>query len=91
MMSATPTSKTADDGEAAKDSGMGLFANVFDAEETFEGKLAIDTDTGKISGYNETLTATYVAAEMPRNPKPGKGPDVLTIVLTYSTDVQAVK
>jgi len=64
--------------------GMGIFANLFDTEETYTGEMVLDLNTGKVAKYNEKLVTKYVAAE----PKPDKGPDVLTITLTYATSVE---
>jgi hypothetical protein len=69
---------------SAMASGMGLFANLFDTEETYTGETVLDLNTGKVTKYNEKLVTKYVAAE----PKPDKGPDVLTIVLTYATSME---
>ncbi len=70
--------------------GMGLFANLFDAEETYTGQMVLDLDTGKVTKYNEKLVTKYIAAEQSAKQKPDKGPDLLTITLTYATTVEMI-
>jgi hypothetical protein len=70
--------------------GIGLFANLFDTEETYTGNMVLDLDSGKMNRYNEKFVTKYVAAEQSREQKPDKGPDVLTIVLTYTTVTEKV-
>ncbi len=70
--------------------GMGLFANLFDTEETYTGQMVLDLDTGQVIKYNEKLVTKYIAAEQSAKQKPDKGPDLLTIVLTYATTVEMI-
>jgi hypothetical protein len=44
--------------------------------------LKLNTATGKVLEYDETLISTYVAQEMPENGDPEKGPDTLTMGFT---------
>jgi len=70
--------------------GMGLFANMFDTDETYTGQMVLGLATGKVAKYNEKFVTTYTAAEPSAKQKPDKGPDVLTIKLTYSTALEMV-
>ncbi len=79
--------------EPAKDQAknldtMGPFAKMFDTQETYNGQLVLETGTGKIRTYNETLVVTYLASESPADQKPDKGPDTLTMKFTYKVDVE---
>lgn len=68
--------------------GIGLFANLFDTEEDYTGEMVLDLDTGKVAKYYEKLVTKYIAAEPSAKQKPDKGPDLLTIILTYSTTME---
>lgn len=68
--------------------GIGLFANMFDTEEDYTGEMVLDLDTGKVAKYYEKLVIKYIAAEPSAKQKPDKGPDLLTIILTYSTTME---
>ena len=68
--------------------GIGFFANMFDTEEDYTGEMVLDLDTGKVAKYYEKLVTKYIAAEPSAKQKPDKGPDLLTIVLTYSTTME---
>jgi hypothetical protein len=68
--------------------GMGLFANMFDTDETYTGEMVLNLATRKVAKYNEKLVVTYTAAEPSAKQKPDKGPDMLTIKLTYSTALE---
>jgi len=68
--------------------GIGLFANMFDTEEDYTGEMVLDLDTGKVAKYYEKFVTKYIAAEPSAKQKPDKGPDLLTIVLTYSTTME---
>lgn len=70
--------------------GMGLFANMFDTDETYTGQMILELATGKVAKYNEKFVTTYTAAEPSAKQKPDRGPDVLTIKLTYSTALEMV-
>ena len=72
-------------------SGMGVFANIFDATETYTGKMVLESGTGKVRQYNEKLVATYLAAEEPRGGSGDKGPDTLTLRLTHSVSMEIVE
>ncbi|HIJ67019.1 MAG TPA: hypothetical protein HPP87_01925 [Planctomycetes bacterium] len=68
--------------------GIGLFANMFDTEEDYNGEMVLDLDTGKVVEYYEKFVTKYIAAEPSARQKPDKGPDLLTIILTYSTTME---
>ena len=69
-------------------SGIGLFANMFDTDETYTGEMVLELATGKVAKYNAKFVTTYTAAEPSAKQKPEEGPDVLTIKLTYSTALE---
>ena len=87
-MSGTPTSKTASDAEK---SSLGIFAKMFDSEEAYTGNMEIDTVTGKVLSYGENLIATYTVTDSAEEQKSDKGPDAVTVVLTYSNSLIKVK
>jgi hypothetical protein len=89
-MQAVPTSKATDDKAAKSDSGMGIFAKMFDAEDSWSGNLTLDLSSGAITKYNETLVSTYLAAEESRVQVEGKGPDMLTMGLTSSVILEKI-
>lgn len=89
-MTSVPTSKKADDKAPKSDPGMGIFAKMFDAEDSWSGSLTLDLSSGKISKYNETLVSTYLAAEESRFQVEGKGPDMLTMGLTNSVSLEKI-
>jgi hypothetical protein len=62
--------------------GMGMFAKMFDNEDTYTGSMKIDLETGTLLKAEETLVSTYLAQEMPENGDPAKGPDTLTMQFT---------
>lgn len=62
--------------------GMGIFAKMFDNEDTYKGSMEIDLDSGVLLTMEETLISTYLAQEMPENGDPAKGPDTLTMQFT---------
>jgi hypothetical protein len=68
--------------------GIGLFANMFDTEEDYTGEMVLNLDTGKVAKYYEKFVTKYIAAEPSAKQKTDKGPDILTIVLTYSTTME---
>lgn len=70
---------------------MGVFAKMFDATETYTGKMVLELGTGKVLQYNEKLVATYLAAEEPRDKSSDKGPDTLTMRLTRSLSMEIVE
>lgn len=64
-------------------SSMGVFAKMFDNEDTFTGTMKLDINTGQVLLSEESLVSTYVAQEMPQNADPAKGPDTLTMRFSY--------
>lgn len=87
-MNAVPTSKAAEEKTPKTESGMGIFAKMFDSDNKWDGQLVIDLESGNIQKYNETLISTYVAAEESRVQVEGKGPDTLTMGLTSSSSIE---
>jgi hypothetical protein len=83
-------SPTSSKGVAKIAGGMGLFANLFDTEETYTGQMILDLDPGKVTKYNEKFVTKYIAAEQSAKQKPDKGPDLLTITLTYTTTMEMI-
>lgn len=78
-MSASESGQQASSG----DTGIGMFAKMFDSSDNYTGKLVYDLQSGQVLDYHETLISTYVAQEMPENAAPDKGPDTLTMGLTH--------
>lgn len=78
-MEALPSSGKAEGASEQAVGGMGFFANIFDANETFEGELVINLDNGQIVKYNETLISENTAAQMPRRHSSDAEPDVLSL------------
>ncbi len=57
---------------------MGVFQNMFDIVETYDGHFKMDADSGTPLEYAERIEATYTAVE-PTNQPSNKGPDTLTM------------
>ncbi len=70
---------------------MGFFANMFDADESYTGKLVLDADAGKIKEYGERLAVKYVAMEMPQGGDESKGPDTLMMGFTHEISVEIIE
>ena len=66
----------------AMNGGMGIFAKMFDNEDTYTGSMTLDVDSGSVLTMDETLVSTYLAQEMPEKGDPEKGPDMLTMRFT---------
>jgi hypothetical protein len=82
---------TADPGDkVGTTEGMGLFANMFDTEETYVGTLKLDLNSGKVLKYHEKLRAVYLAVEPDADEKSEKGPDTLTMGFTHEIMMEAV-
>ncbi len=90
LMNAAESAEPAPDTEK-QPAGMGIFANMFDATETYTGKMVLELGTGKVLQYNEKLVATYLAAEEPQDKSSDKGPDTLTMRLTHSVSMEIVE
>jgi len=69
--------------------GMGMFAKMFDNKDDYTGSMQIDTATGQVLNFEETLISSYVAQEMPENGNPEKGPD--TLVMRFTNHVKLEK
>lgn len=67
---------------------MGMFAKMFDNEDTYTGTMTINLETGTVLKAEETLISTYLAQEMPENGDPAKGPDTLTMQFTNRTGLE---
>ena len=83
--SATVQMVASEDAEPVKEvssGGMGMFAKMFDNEDSYNGSMIIDLDTGTLRKAEETLVSTYLAQETPENGDPAKGPDTLTMTFT---------
>ncbi|MCK5001331.1 MAG: hypothetical protein KAS23_17425 [Anaerohalosphaera sp.] len=84
--------------DAPKSTGMGIFAKMFDTEESFTGLMTFDVDSGRILSYNETLSATYIAAD-PAAAQPAEAdkdeksadPDNLTMGFLNTVSIELVK
>jgi len=90
VMNATESAEPAPNVEK-QPTGMGIFANMFDATETYTGKMVLEAGTGRILEYNEKLVATYLAAEEPADKSGDKGPDTLTMRLTQAVSMELVE
>jgi hypothetical protein len=88
-MNAVPTSKKSDDGSSPQISPLALVAD-FDSVDSYTGKLIINTKTGKIIEFYESLKTENTAAESPPNQDPDKGPDVLKIGFVEKVSLKAV-
>lgn len=75
--------EAAEPAEGASAGGMGMFARMFDNEDTYTGLMSLNVDTGTVLSAEETLISTYLAQEMPENGDPDKGPDTLTMQFTH--------
>lgn len=89
-MVASETSEPAAEGAAASGS-MGMFAKMFDNEDTYTGTMKLDTNTGEVLLSEETLVSRYVAQEMPENGDPAKGPDTLTMQFTNRIRLEKIE
>ncbi len=90
LMNAAESAEPAPD-TGKQPAGMGIFANMFDATETYTGKMVLELGTGKILQFNEKLVATYLAAQEPQDKSSDKGPDTLTMRLTHSVSMEIVE
>jgi hypothetical protein len=62
---------------------------MFDNKDDYTGSMQIDTATGQVLNFEETLVSSYVAQEMPENGDPEKGPD--TLVMRFTNHVKLEK
>ena len=83
-------SAEAAEGASKKAGGMGIFANMFDTEEVYTGRLVMSVGTGKVKEYNEKLVATYPAAEESKDEGSDKGPDTLKMSFTYAVSAELI-
>ena len=82
---ATVKMVASEDAEPVKEvssGSMGMFAKMFDNEDSYNGSMTIDLNTGTLRKAEETLVSTYLAQETPDNGDPAKGPDTLTMTFT---------
>jgi hypothetical protein len=88
---ATVEMAAGESGEAAGAAGgMGMFAKMFDNEDTFTGTLKFDIVNGDVLLSEETLISTYIAQETPENGDPAKGPDTLTMRFTNKNRLEKI-
>ncbi|MBL7214681.1 MAG: hypothetical protein ISS71_03270 [Phycisphaerae bacterium] len=80
--------ETAEPAEGVSAGGMGMFAKMFDNEDTYTGSMSINLDTGTVLKAQEKLVSTYLAQEMPENGDPAKGPDTLTMQFTHRVELE---
>jgi hypothetical protein len=86
-MNATPTSKRLIN-QPKESEGFEMFKSFFDSEDDYTGNLLIDTETGRVYEYNESLKSKYTAADFPKTkPKPEQ-PDVLNLAFTESHSIE---
>jgi hypothetical protein len=90
-MKATESAEVAAEPATASSVSMGIFAKMFDSQDDYTGKLLLDTDTGSVLDYDETLVSTYLAHEMPANAAADKGPDTLTMRFTNRVTMKRLK
>lgn len=88
-MEATPTAKEAP-GDEDTASVLGMFSDLFEAEDDYTGKLVVNLDTGKVYEYIERLRADYTAAQFPSSNKNAKEPDVLKLGYTEIYSIESV-
>ncbi len=72
-------------------SQMGFFANMFDTNESYTGRMVLNLETGRVHEYKEELVATYTAVDAPDNSKSEKGPDTLTMGFTQKISLEMIK
>jgi len=89
-LKAVPSSKRAPD-LPRDDKGMGFFANIFDEQDEFKGRMVINLTTGQIQTYQEHLKAQWVAVEPPEEQKSDKGPDQLTMGFSHLYRIEKVE
>ena len=77
--------------DAPKSRGLGIFGNLFDAEETLTGRMTLDLDTGKVLNYSETLVGKYVAIDPTQAESTEKQPDSLTMGFIHEVTVELVE
>jgi len=70
--------------------GMGAFANIFDAEETYTGRMVFDLANAEVKEYSEQLDATYTAIEESQQQQADKGPDTLIMGYVYGIGVKKI-
>ncbi len=71
--------------------GMGIFAKMFDdTSDTYEGKLVLNLDDGKVAEYFEDMQVKWVAMETPPGKQGEKGPDVLTMSFAHSHRLEMI-
>ncbi|MHC4551462.1 MAG: hypothetical protein ACYSUT_01655 [Planctomycetota bacterium] len=83
---ATVSMDAGEDAQAASGMGasgnIGIFAKMFDNEDSYTGTMTFDVNSGTLLNMEETLVSTYLAQEMPDKGDPEKGPDTLKMQFT---------
>ena len=82
-MNATPAGAN---GQGDFNPAMLMFSSMMDVDESYEGSMELDVNTGTLLNLDETLNVQYVATD----PKENSEPDVLIITLVYSHTAQIV-
>ncbi|MBN1796384.1 MAG: hypothetical protein JW804_06905 [Sedimentisphaerales bacterium] len=88
-MDAIPASSTAEQSLPSVGS-MGVFGNMFESDEDFNGKLKLNLDTGKLYEYAEKFAGKYTAVQFPDNDKNAE-PDMLQLGYTEIHSIEAVE
>lgn len=71
--------------------GMGIFAKMFDdTSDTYEGKLVLNLDDGKVAEYFEDMQVKWVAMETPPGKRGEEGPDVLTMSFGHLHSIKMI-
>lgn len=78
------------DGQSSS-GAMGMFAKMFDSQDTFSGKLVFNPSNGSVELYEETLVSTYTASEMPQNAPADALPDTLVMSLTNGISLKKIQ
>lgn len=72
-------------------SGMGFLEAMFDTKETYTGSMTFDSAARRAISYDEKLVAEYIATQEKIGAAKEENPDVLTMGLTYSINMELIK
>lgn len=70
---------------------MGMFAKMFDNQDSFTGSLVFNPANGSVMTYEENLVSTYTASEMPQNAPADALPDTLMMRLTNGISLKKIQ